>query len=1232
MSSENARITVHVAVTGMMCQKNCGSTVENALRQNIVGCIEAVAIFIEARAYIVVDRNIYSKKSIEYDDHHISNQIQNEVIGVIDDIGFDATVIDDIDIYLQQFHQPRITIHVKVTGMMCQRNCGSTVANALRLMDNNQYIVDVYASHDESRAFVTFRGYCESDRMTLTEQVIDAIDCVGFDAESIINIDDYLNTISQNGLIDEQNTSNVNEIKTKHVDVKENQIAIRVQGMSCVVCTGRVERALLQVSGVKNAMVVLSMNQAIVDIADDDDNNIDRTADELTTIKEQCIEAVKHAGYECQIIPSSSNVTSDSLRRNAEEMERARIEELQTWKMLLIISVCFTIPLVYICQIHKVAHGTESIDGMDDMSPTRILAMWALSTIVQVVVGKRFYVAAYKGLSQGGVMGMDFLVCLGTTSSYVYSVIVSLILLFDNNHSMILEPTFMTGPMLLSFVTLGKFLESYAKGKTALALQRLMELQPLTAQKVVLDDKSIQKLDAKTDIASLQVNEANISEIHVGDYLRVLPGARIPTDAKIVAISSNNSKTTIINDLNQVPEEQAFIDESALSGEPFPVPKSVGDVVIGSTVNQLSVLLIQVNAIGESTALSKIVRLMEEAQRHKAPIQAYADYIASIFAPVVIALSIVTFTAWITLNSNHGGIEQTMQERFFWAFTIAISVIVVACPCALGLATPTAVMVGTGVGATHGLLIKGGTVLEQMHQTDVIIFDKTGTLTTGKAIVSDYKNEDELLNDDSFQRLESDPLYINLPIKETDSSSKTPIVAKEHVGLWLAACAEAQSEHPLAMAIVNGARKKLNIGGDVTLSRTTGIRVSDFVLTPGMGVQCIVLSPSKTSDANGNRWGSWQVRVGSRAWTKEVLDSNDYDSTADLTGDDYATDLRLGGKIAVYVSVLKIEGAEESSDPLLLGAHHQRRRIVAVLGIVDPIQKEAASTVAALRNMGMEVWMCTGDHELTAAAVAYHVGIDESNICASASPEGKADLVSRLQERREIIASKMWSEQRSLQKKLLVSFSSQDDESTSPKAIEATTFPSRKRGVDKMTRRVAVVGDGINDAVALARADVGIAIGAGTEVAVEAADVVLVRSSLHSVVVAFHLSNVVFRRIMMNFMWAMGYNLLALPFAAGVLYPFTDFRLPPEVAGLMMAFSSVSVVTSSLLLRTFKRPIIQDDGSFENNTRCPCGKFSLVASVRSCVQNCLCRRQRYQGVSLELQTTAGEVECVAEIV
>jgi Cu+-exporting ATPase len=418
-------------------------------------------------------------------------------------------------------------------------------------------------------------------------------------------------------------------------------------------------------------------------------------------------------------------------------------------------------------------------------------------------------------------------------------------------------------------------------------------------------------------------------------------------------------------------------------------------------------------------------------------------------------------------------------------------------------------MVGTGVGATHGLLIKGGAVLEGAHSVDTIVLDKTGTITTGRAVLGDYIGfEDKELMTNLPRRISEDP---------------------KHLALWLAACAEKQSEHPLGKAVVNAARSIW--GADVTRSED-GVQVSEFEVSPGSGVECLVHKAD---------WGEWRVRVGSREWAKDEV-NEEHSLASDNVGDKEVREIRRRGQVGIYVSVC----AEQ--DHLNAGFGRCERRIIGVFGIVDPIVPEAPSTVSALQRMGVDVWMCTGDAEETALSVARQVGIDEDNVCASVKPEGKADLVTRLQKR--------------------------DRNGT-----------HRHRGVRRRGGRVAVVGDGINDAVALARADVGVAIGAGTEVAVEAADMVLVRSSLHDVVVALHLSRVVFRRIRMNFCWAMGYNLFALPFAAGALYPFIDWRLPPEFAGLMMAFSSVSVVTSSLLLRAYKKPTILTDGSFEKSRR-----------------------------------------------
>jgi P-type Cu+ transporter len=1130
-----------------------------------------------------------------------------------------------------------VVLHLHVRGMMCQRNCGTTVTKALLQLPHCQHVETIFPEQRSMAIFqVPLSERSANDTLERLQQAaIDQIEAIGFESQVIPNLAEYLahravpekeidattsleSVTADSAAMHPPNTTTI-YTQTSSYPEEDREIVLQVRGMSCAVCTGRVERALRQ--ALLPPTVVASLlrpSQIAVVLAGTAVCEYPRplTPEERATDTATALRAVQQAGYECSDLAPRPDHTSP-LRTSAEQLNQAIQSEYQSWLRLLLGAVLLTVPLLYMDHVmeQQQHQGRASTLGLLGW----LLVEWILASMVQFGVGMRFYIASYHSL-RDGIYGMDFLICMGTTASYLYSVVMVIMFLchmtlmyeWNNDGSdssstasasmnpystTMFSPIFTTGATLLTFVTFGKFLESYAKGKTASALHTLMSLQPLLAFRVLIPpdplhgsasshfsiDDSERTGSGCDELLTYPVEEVAVTDIRVGDLLQVLPGSRIPTDGVVVAISgrrrelqgsatnlgrwSMQASLSSVNPLmgeadesssthpedddvllksasERAYEAPAYIDESALTGEPFPVVKRVGDTVTGSTVNQLSVLFIRVTAIGEATALSKIVRLMERAQRNKAPIQAYADRIACIFAPTVLVLSALTFTLWFTLNEH-----VTLGERFFYAFTSAISVLVVACPCALGLATPTAVMVGTGVGAAHGLLIKGGAVLENMHSIDTIIFDKTFTLTTGRAILGTDLSmsllESYLDDDDMLQHLPS-------------------MISKEYFALWLAACAELQSEHPLAKAIVNAARSKW--GDDVTCA-SEEVRVENFFLVPGMGVECTVSRPL---------WGTWIVRVGSRSWTKErpsvISDGDSCCSVSDdASGDKDAMELRLRGQVAVYVSIVR----DMSMVPH--EAVDSRRRVIGVFGIVDPLRKESKSTIAALRSMGVDVWLCTGDHDITARAVAREVGIDEANVCSGVTPEGKADLVSRLH-------------------------------SSYPSSL--TTL---RRALKP--RRVAVVGDGINDAVALARADVGIAIGAGTEVAVEAADVVLIRSSLHDVVVALHLSKVVFRRILMNFVWAMGYNICALPFAAGVLYPFTEFRLPPELAGLMMAFSSVSVVASSLLLRRYQRPAIHEDGSLIGGKGC---LQSIETAVKSAAtQLHRCTYAHYETVSLK---------------
>ena len=689
----------------------------------------------------------------------------------------------------------------------------------------------------------------DSLRKKLADDAVEAIEDVGFEASVLEEGEDleyhcvesetaHTSPLATHSPLEIQSAEKL--AKECNADEIEAVISLQIKGMSCAVCTGRVEKALKDVGpSVKSASVSLPTNRASVQLARDalatvspSDKELSKTSDRAKEFATTCANAVTRAGYECEVLEiynPSEGGGGMTLTESAAKLEQSQREELKSWANLLLLSTLFTTPLILL-------HYTSMMGAASDSTNDQKWKQWVsfyLATPVQFAVGKRYYVAAYHSFKNGRVMGMDFLVCLGTTAAYLYSVIVlgisSMGLTSDVEQEGIhLKATFETPAMLLTFVTLGKYLEAYAKGKTASALQTLMELQPVIGTSCLIPD-SLKQKDEQTGIESfskdfkmngIQKEEVEVKNVRVGEYLLVIPGSRIPTDGVIVYRDGNG--------------DNSYVDESALSGEPFPVAKAIGDSVFGSTVNQLSTLIIKVTATGSGTVISRIVRLIEEAQVNKAPIQAMADYIASIFAPTVLCLSGLTLVCWLIFDSS-----VDTQERFFVALMSAISVIVVACPCALGLATPTAVMVGTGVGASNGLLIKGGAVLENAHQVDTVVFDKTGTLTTGRATLGERMEFMDNAKD-------NDSLLQNLP----------PKVDKHNLCLWLAACAEMNSEHPLAQAITNGS--KTIIGMDFTCSKD-GVSVSQCVVVPGQGVEALV---------SREGWGCWWVRVGKSTFAK----------------------------------------------------------------------------------------------------------------------------------------------------------------------------------------------------------------------------------------------------------------------------------------------------------------------------------------------------------------------------
>ncbi|XP_062095936.1 copper-transporting ATPase RAN1 isoform X2 [Humulus lupulus] len=652
---------------------------------------------------------------------------------------------------------------------------------------------------------------------------------------------------------------------------------------------------------------------------------------------------------------------------------------------------------------------------------------WALVSLVQFVVGKRFYIAAARALRNGST-NMDVLVALGTSASYFYSVGA---LLYGAVTGFWSPTYFETSSMLITFVLLGKYLECLAKGKTSDAIKKLVELAPATAILLIKDNK---------DERCIGEREIDALLIQSNDTLKVLPGAKVPADGVVVWGSS-------------------YINESMVTGESVPVSKEVSSSVIGGTINQHGVLHIKATKVGSDTVLNQIISLVETAQMSKAPIQKFADFIASIFVPTVITLALLTLLGWYFAGTLGAYPESWLPENgnyFVFALMFSISVVVIACPCALGLATPTAVMVATGVGANNGVLIKGGDALERAQKIKYVIFDKTGTLTQGKASVTTAK------------------VFTGMDRGEF---------------LKLVASAEASSEHPLAKAIVTYARHfhffdDYAINDAQSFNRDSAISgwlfdVTEFSALPGRGVQCFI---------NGK-----VILVGNR----KLMTERGIHIPEDV--EKFVVDLEENAKTGILVAY----------DSNLIG----------VLGVADPLKREAAVVIEGLIKMGVRPIMVTGDNWRTAQAVAREVGIHD--VKAEVMPAGKADVV------------------RSFQK----------DGST-----------------------VAMVGDGINDSPALAAADIGMAIGAGTDIAIEAADYVLMRNNLEDVITAIDLSRKTFARIRLNYVFAMAYNVIAIPIAAGVFFPSLGIQLPPWAAGACMALSSVSVVCSSLLLRRYKKP------------------------------------------------------------
>ncbi|KAL3045942.1 hypothetical protein OYC64_014071 [Pagothenia borchgrevinki] len=1110
LSAESA---VHIRVEGMHCQ-SCVQSIEGRIGP-LPGVGHIQVSLQDATALIV---------------HQPIVVTQAQLRDCIEEMGFGASLIShDASGYdTGCWQRDTLTVDIWIVGM----TCSSCVQSIEGRISGGTGVRSIAVSLKEEKGTITF-----DPSLTEPEQLRAAIEDMGFDA----SLEDPASAKSIQGQEKSRpvffGLSHLSDLKTTNKagvsngagsqtaprsEIKVQKCFICVIGMTCASCVANIERNLLKQKGIVTVLVSLMAGKAevkydseimnaaaVTQLIEDlgfgakliEDNAVTHGKLDLTITGMTCASCVHNIeskltstkgilGASVALATKKAQIQFDpevlgardiikiiqslgfeaSLVKAGYKNNLDHTEEIRQWKSSFLLSMVFGLPvmglMIYmmVMDSQHQEHGGSMPEEQNLLPGLSLLnlAFFLLCTPVQIFGGRYFYIQAYRSLKHR-TANMDVLIVLATSIAYLYSCVVLVVAMAEQAGQ---SPVtfFDTPPMLFVFIALGRWLENVAKSKTSEALAKLMSLQATDATVVTLG----------RDHSIISEEQVPVELVQRGDIVKVAPGGKFPVDGKVI-------------------EGSSMADESLITGEPMPVSKKVGSLVIAGSINAHGALLVEATHVGADTTLSQIVKLVEEAQTSKAPIQQFADRLSGYFVPFIVIVSLLTLVAWLAIGfvdfdivkENFPGYSQNISKaevivRF--AFQASITVLSIACPCSLGLATPTAVMVGTGVGAQNGILIKGGEPLEMAHKINVVMFDKTGTITNGVPRVTRVLVLWEMAR---------------MPLRKI---------------LALVGTAEASSEHPLGMAVTKHCKKEL--GCDLL-----GY-CKDFQAVPGCGISCRVsnmehvlqqqseerfLLPGATTDessllpaaevTSAGEPLSYSVLIGNREWMRR----NGHHIGADV--DAAMSSHETKGQTAILVA---IEGV-----------------LCAMLAIADTVKAESALAVHTLKSMGIDVVMITGDNRRTAKAIAAQVGIRK--VFAEVLPSHKVAKVQELQE----------------------------------------------KGL-----RVAMVGDGVNDSPALARADVGIAIGTGTDVAIEAADIVLIRNDLLDVVASIELSKKTVYRIRTNFVFALIYNLLGIPIAAGVFMPL-GLVLQPWMGSAAMAASSVSVVLSSLLLRMYKKTSVE---------------------------------------------------------